>query len=388
MGFKAQKKDVKQAMSSEFTSSLIKEIRANNGTIVRGDLTIKLAEYFGFCWGVERAVSMAYEARSHFPDQTLHITNEIIHNPQVNERLDDMDVQFIQNNNGQKDFESVKEGDVVILPAFGATIQEMQLLDNKGVQIVDTTCPWVSKVWNAVDSHRKKGQTSVIHGKYAHEETIATASFCEDYIIVKDMEEAEYVANYIINGGNKEEFMAKFKNAVSAGFDPDVHLQKVGLANQTTMYKKETKAIGRMMEKAMLKRYGPSELSDRYAEFDTICDATQERQDALLDIVSPEALSLSPLDFVLVVGGWDSSNTAHLKEIPEKYGVPAFHIDRATRIRADNTVEHRSESGEIEITSDFLKKGPMTIAVTSGASTPDKFFEDAIEQLIVLHKLL
>jgi 4-hydroxy-3-methylbut-2-enyl diphosphate reductase len=163
----------------------------------------------------------------------------------------------------------------VILPAFGATIQEMQLLDSKGVQVVDTTCPWVSKVWNAVDNHRKLGQTSIIHGKWAHEETVATASFCDDYIIVKDMKEAEYVANYIVNGGDKVEFMEKFKNAVSKGFDPDVHLVKVGLANQTTMYKRETKAIGRLLEVTMLKKFGPENLAVHYAEFDTICDATQ-----------------------------------------------------------------------------------------------------------------
>lgn len=388
MGFKEEKAEVKDMMVSEFSSPLIAEIRANNGTITRGDLTIILAEFYGFCWGVERAVSMAYEARSHFPDKKLHITNEIIHNPQVNERLHDMEVNFIENNGGVKNFDAVDKGDVVILPAFGATIQEMQLLDQKGVQIVDTTCPWVSKVWNAVDSHRKKGQTSVIHGKYSHEETIATASFCEDYIIVKDMEEAEYVAKYITEGGNKVEFMEKFKNAVSKGFDPDVHLKKVGLANQTTMYKKETKAIGRLMEMAMLKKFGPQEIGERYAEFDTICDATQERQDALLDIVAPEAVAKSGLDFVLVVGGFDSSNTAHLKEIPEKFGVPAYHIDRAVRIRPDNSIEHRSEHGDVVVTPNFLRPGKLTVAVTSGASTPDKFFEDAIEQMVMLHKLL
>ena len=227
MGFKEEKKDVAEMMITEFTSPLVAELRANKGVITRGDVTVKLAEFYGFCWGVERAVAMAYEARSHFPDKTIHITNEIIHNPQVNERLHDMDIQFMDGKDGPKDFGKVNSGDVVILPAFGATIQEMQLLDQKGVQIVDTTCPWVSKVWNAVDSHTKAGQTSVIHGKWAHEETIATASFCENYIIVKDLDEAMYVANYITNGGDKDEFLRKFRNAVSKGFDPDVHLKKV-----------------------------------------------------------------------------------------------------------------------------------------------------------------
>lgn len=203
MGFKEEKDEVAGMMASEFTSPLVAELRANNGKIKRGDVTIKLAEFYGFCWGVERAVAMAYQARSHFPDKTIHITNEIIHNPQVNERLHEMDIKFMDGKSGAKDYSKVNNGDVVILPAFGATIQEMKLLDEKGVQIVDTTCPWVSKVWNAVDAHIKKGQTSVIHGKYAHEETIATASFCDNYIIVKDLSEAEYVAKYITEGGDK-----------------------------------------------------------------------------------------------------------------------------------------------------------------------------------------
>lgn len=177
MGFKDEKQGVEEIMVKEFTSALVKELRDNKGTITRGDITVKPAEFYGFCWGVERAIAMAYEARNHFPTKTIHITNEIIHNPQVNERLHEMNIKFLEGDIGKKDYGSVNDGDVVILPAFGATIQEMSMLDNMGVQVVDTTCPWVSKVWNAVDSHRKAGQTSVIHGKYSHEETIATASF-------------------------------------------------------------------------------------------------------------------------------------------------------------------------------------------------------------------
>lgn len=383
-GFKDEKEEVAGMMIEEFTSPLFAEMKANNGVITRGDITVKLAIHYGFCWGVERAIAMAYEARAHFPDNTIHITNEIIHNPQVNDRLHEMDINFIENSKATgKDYSVVKEGDVVILPAFGATIQEMQMLDEKKVQIVDTTCPWVSKVWNAVDSHTKAGQTSVIHGKYAHEETIATASFCDNYIIVKDMAEAEYLTNYITEGGDRDDFLAKFKNAVSQGFDPDVHLRRLGLANQTTMYKRETKEIGRLLEKTMLKKYGPSELSQNYREFDTICDATQERQDAVTELVEQKGL-----DFVLVVGGFDSSNTAHLKEIPEKFGVEAFHIDRAECISEDNSIKHRTEDGRIEVHRDFLRKGKMTIGVTSGASTPDKAVEDCLERLFLLHKML
>lgn len=383
MGFKEEKQGVEEIMVKEFTSPLIAELRANKGVIKRGDITVKLAEFYGFCWGVERAIAMAYEARSHFPDKTIHITNEIIHNPEVNERLDAMDMKFLAGDKMNKDYSTVQDGDVVILPAFGATIQEMQYLDKKGVQIVDTTCPWVSKVWNAVDAHRKAGQTSVIHGKYSHEETIATASFCDDYIIIKDMDEATYVTDYILKGGDKEEFMRKFRNAVSKGFDPDVHLKKVGLANQTTMYKRETKAIGRLLEVTMLKKFGPANLKEHYAEFDTICDATQERQDAVTDMVEQKGL-----DFILVVGGFDSSNTAHLKEIPEKFGVESYHIDRAERIRPDNSIEHRESDGHLVVHKNFLKKGPLTIGVTSGASTPDKSVQDCLEAIFLLHSLL
>lgn len=179
---------------------------------------------------------------------------------------------------GVKDLETINDGDVVILPAFGASLEEMQALDNKGVQVVDTTCPWVSKVWNTVDKHTKQAFTSVIHGKWAHEETVATASFCDKYLIVKSMAEAEYVASYIEKGGDKAEFLEKFKNAISEGFDPDVDLVKVGLANQTTMYKRETRDIGKLFEKTLMAKYGPAEIGNHWMAFDTICDATQERQ--------------------------------------------------------------------------------------------------------------
>ena len=264
---------------------------------------------------------MAYEAVEHYPNRKLHITNELIHNPEVNESLEAKNVNLIEKlGGGKKNFEAVQEGDVVILPAFGASYEEMEYLNQKvcvalserksftlggricfrcmspfaltkscllrlfkNVEVVDTTCPWVSKVWNTVDMHQRKGLTSVIHGKYGHEETVATTSFCEDYICVKNMKEAEMVADYIVNGGDKEAFLKYFENAVSEGFDPDTMLKKVGLANQTTMYKKETKAIGQLLQKAMMKKFGPSELNQHYVEFDTICDATQVRSTNILN---------------------------------------------------------------------------------------------------------
>jgi len=388
MGFKDSKESVDAMMLGEFASPLVAEMRKNNGEVTRGDVTVKLAEYYGFCWGVERAVTMAYQSRDHFPNERIHITNEIIHNPQVNDRLREMDIQFIApaaTPGGSKNFDDVKEGEVVILPAFGATIDEMRLLEKRGAQIVDTTCPWVSKVWNVVDKHIQAGKTIIIHGKWAHEETVATVSFCEDYLVIKDQAEADYVVDYIVNDGDKAAFLAKFKDAVSEGFNPDVHLKKVGLANQTTMYKRDTKEIGRTFEKAMLKIHGPSELANHYAEFDTICDATQERQDAVTELTEGK---VGEIDFVLVVGGLDCSNTAHLKEIPENYGVPAYHIDREDSIGADNTLTHREHDGTMVKLENFLKKGKWNIGITSGASTPDKCLEDALERIFLIHKLL
>lgn len=244
----------------------------------------------------------------------------------------------------------------------------------------------MSKVWNAVDAHQRKGLTSVIHGKYAHEETIATTSFCDNYICVKNMAEAEMVADYILNGGDKEAFMKYFANAVSEGFDPDTMLSKVGLANQTTMYKKETKEIGQLLQKTMMKKHGPAEVDQHYLEFDTICDATQVRQDAVTELV--ENANEYGLDFILVVGGWDSSNTAHLLEIPHMAGVRSFHINRADCIGADNTITHRTVEGEI-VTEPFLldMTKDVVMGVTSGASTPDSVVQDSLSQLFLLKQM-
>ena len=277
-GFKDVREKVDKNMGEQFKSSLVDELKGNNFVIEKDGVKVHLAKDFGFCWGVERSIALAYEAVEHFPGKTVHITNELIHNPEVNDKLHDMDVQFIDKlGEGKKDFSKVGDGDVVILPAFGASFEEMTMMNEKNVDIVDTTCPWVSKVWNTVDTHQRKGLTSIIHGKYAHEETVATVSFCEDYICVKDMKEAEMVSDYISNGGDKEAILEYFKNAVSKGFDPDTMLDKVGLANQTTMYKKETRAIGQMFQKTMMKKFGPDQLNNHYYEFDTICDATQVR---------------------------------------------------------------------------------------------------------------
>lgn len=370
--------EVSGQMQTEYQSDLIQQIRDNNYTLNRGDVTIRLAEAFGFCWGVERAVAMAYETRQHFPTERIWITNEIIHNPSVNQRLRDMQVGFIEVNAGQKDFSVVDRGDVVILPAFGASVQEMQLLNDKGCTIVDTTCPWVSKVWNTVEKHKKTSHTSIIHGKYNHEETIATSSFASTYLIVLNLAEAQYVCDYILNGGDRQEFMAKFSRACSAGFDPDKDLERVGIANQTTMLKGETEQIGKLFEHTMLKKYGPAALNQHFLSFNTICDATQERQDAMFKLVD------EPLNLMVVIGGYNSSNTTHLQEIAIERGIPSYHIDSAERIGPGNRVEHKPLHRDLEVCENWLPEGKIVVGVTSGASTPDRVVANAIEKIFAL----
>ncbi|NJL62335.1 MAG: 4-hydroxy-3-methylbut-2-enyl diphosphate reductase [Methylacidiphilales bacterium] len=370
--------EVATQLKSEYQSNLIQEIRDRNYNFKRGNVTIRLAQSFGFCWGVERAVAMAYETRQHFPSEQIWITNEIIHNPSVNQRLREMEVKFIPVEAGNKDFSIIGSGDVVILPAFGASVQEMQLLNEKGCKIVDTTCPWVSKVWNTVEKHKKGEFTSIIHGKYNHEETVATSSFAGTYLIVLNMQQAEYVANYILNGGDKNEFMAKFSKSYSAGFDPDIDLERVGIANQTTMLKGETEEIGKLFERTMMKKYGPQALNEHFQSFNTICDATQERQDAMFELVKEK------LDLMIVIGGFNSSNTTHLQEISEENHIPSYHIDCVERIQSQIAIEHRQLNGELQITKDWLPEGEIVIGITSGASTPDIVVEEIIEQIFEL----
>jgi len=332
---------------------------------------------------------MAYETRRHYPTERIWITNEIIHNPSVNDHLREMDVLFIPVDDGVKDFSEVATGDVVILPAFGATVQEMQLLNERGCHIVDTTCPWVSKVWNTVEKHKKQAFTSIIHGKVKHEETLATSSFAGTYLVVLDLAEAQMVCDYILASGAaaadpaeraaaREAFMARFAKASSPGFDPDRDLNRLGVANQTTMLKSETEEIGRMFERTMLQRFGPAELNEHFLAFNTICDATQERQDAMFALVD------EPLDLMVVIGGYNSSNTTHLQEIAVSRGIRSFHIDTPERIGPGNRIEHKPLGADLEMVEPFLPEGPIRVGITSGASTPDRVVEDVIQRLIAL----
>jgi len=443
---KSQMESAMEQLKSISGSDLVTKLRQNGFRLSVGDVTFVLAESYGFCWGVERAVAMSYEARNFFPNSKIWGTNEIIHNPNVNKNLRDMGVEFVPKRpDGGKDFSGVQEGDVVLFPAFGASVDEMALLKERKVQVVDTTCPWVSKVWNSVEKTKDKGHTAVIHGKYSHEETIATKSLAEKYLVVKDMDEAEYVATYILEGGDRDEFMQKFAKAVSDNFDPDTDLERVGVANQTTMLKGETELIGKLLERVMIKKYGPQNINDHYISFNTICDATQERQDAMykmfnakyeppssklyaelegeqVGVLLQSAKNAEQLlsrkkedamrgeadrpveakdkpDLCLVIGGYNSSNTTHLLEIAEEEGVPAYHIDCADRISRDgsaSSIEHKplaTTSAQammdegLEIKRDFLPDGPVVIGITSGASTPDSEVGKVLESVLAIRGL-
>jgi 4-hydroxy-3-methylbut-2-en-1-yl diphosphate reductase len=378
---------VSALLDSEYKSNLIQQIRDNGYTLTQGDVTIRLAEEFGFCWGVERAIALAYETRQQFPKERIWITNEIIHNPSVNQNLRDMDVQFIPvDAQDNKDFSVVEGADVVILPAFGASVQEMQLLTQKGCTIMDTTCPWVSKVWNSVEKHKKSDYTSIIHGKYKHEETVATSSFAGTYLIVLNLSEAQYVCDYILSPDEtiegrterKSEFLAKFKNAYSEGFDPEADLVRVGVANQTTMLKGETEEIGKLFERTLMRKYGPTVLNKHFMSFNTICDATQERQDAMFQLVD------EPLDLMVVIGGYNSSNTTHLQEISIERDIPSYHIDSADRIGPGNQVEHKPLNESLAMLENWLPEGPIVVGITSGASTPDRVVSDVVIKIFAL----
>jgi 4-hydroxy-3-methylbut-2-en-1-yl diphosphate reductase len=373
--------EVANRLQSEYQSDFIQQIRNNNFTLQQAGVTVRLAEAFSFCWGVERAVAMAYETRQHFPNKRIWITNEIIHNPSVNQNLRDIKVEFIPTKDNHKDFSVVAKEEVVILPAFGASAQEMQILNEKGCTIVDTTCPWISKVWNTVEKHKKGNFTSIIHGKYNHEETINTSSFTSKYLVVLNLAEAKYVCDYILNGGNRDEFMLKFSKACSVDFNPDTDLKQLGIANQTTMLKTETEQIGKLFEHTMMRKYGPSNLNQHFISFNTICDATQERQDAILKLVDEK------LDLMIVIGGFNSSNTTHLHEIALNRGIPSYHIDTAERISLDNRIEHKLLNQNLTVTENWLPDSPVVVGITAGASTPNKTVEETIKKIFQMKEV-
>lgn len=375
------KDQVKGDLAQDYKSDIVDWVRAR-GSLVVGNLTLRLAKEFGFCYGVERAVDYAYETRKRFPDRPIFLTTELIHNPRVNKMLREMGIGFL-NGLGPADrrIEELTTRDVVIIAAFGTPIGEMELLKEKGCVLVDATCGSVVMVWKRVEQYARDGFTAVVHGNYQHEETRATVSRAADhpggrYLVVWDKGEAQKVCDYIRTGSDREAFMRAFREKSSAGFDPDRDLQRIGVANQTTMLSSESLEIARMLKEAMRERYGEAGLPEHFRTFDTICTATQDRQDAILELVR------EPADLVLVIGGFNSSNTSHLCEIASQYA-SAYHIDEADCLLSAEAIRHKPVGRREPIVSrDWLPKGPAVVAMTAGASTPNRVIGDAIHRLI------
>src|SRR5690349_11632702 len=374
---------VQAQVLSHYRSELVERIRAN-GHVLSADglLTVKLAKEFGFCYGVERAIDLAYAARKVFPERPIYILGEIIHNPEVNDQIRAMGIKFLSGKEKDADIEDLKKDDVVIIPAFGTEVATRAKLQAKGCQFVDTTCGDVMSVWKRVRQYSKDKVTSIIHGKAWHEETKATSSQTASggghHLVVFTLAETDYVCSYILNGGNKAEFLEKFKGAYSEGFDPDVHLQAIGVANQTTMLRGETEEVQRRLKNAMIQKYGIGEIEKHFRFFDTICGATQDRQDAL------EKLLREPMDLLLVIGGYNSSNTSHLAEMGEAK-LPTFFIKNAAKMASEKSIVHWNQHLQSEVeTKDWLPQGKITVGITAGASCPNNLIEDTIKRLFEL----
>jgi len=374
---------VQAQVMSHYRSELVERIRARGHEISAGGLTVKLAKEFGFCYGVERAIALAYAARKVFPDRPLYILGEIIHNPEVNDQIRAMGIKFLTGSQKDADIEDLQPGDIVIIPAFGTDVATRRRLEEIGCQFVDTTCGDVMSVWKRVRQYSREGVTSIIHGKAWHEETKATSSQARaygqgHYLVVYNLEETDYVCRYIVHGGNKEQFLKKFAGAYSEGFDPDVHLQAIGVANQTTMLRGETEEVQRRLRNAMIQKYGEANLHRHFRYFDTICGATQDRQDAL------QKLLQEPLDLLLVIGGYNSSNTSPLAEMGEAK-LPTYFIKNASKLVSSDLIRHYSLQRQEEIeTRNWFPDGPGTVGVTAGASCPNNLIEDVIRRLFEL----
>ena len=376
------KGDIEGALVADYHSRVVDHIRARGYVLSAGDLTFKLAREFGFCYGVDRAVEYAYETRTKFPERRVFLVGEIIHNPHVNKKLQAMGVEFLRRpDDGEFDFAHITPADVVILPAFGVTVQDFERLRAVGCVLVDTTCGSVLNVWKRVDSYAKDGFTAVIHGKYHHEETKATASQVSKYpggkyLVVRDMTEAREVCTQIEGAGSAERFLGLFAGKSSPGFDPDRDLVRVGVANQTTMLSGESLAIAAEIRRSMIRRYGDAALAEHFRTFDTICSATQDRQDAVLKLIA------EPLDLMVVIGGYNSSNTTHLAAICHEKA-PTYHIEDATCIDPKaGTIRFRPVGGKTEERREgWLPEGRVTIGVTAGASTPNNKIGETVERI-------
>jgi 4-hydroxy-3-methylbut-2-enyl diphosphate reductase len=379
---------IEGALTADYHSQVVDAIRASGYSLEVGEVTFRLAGEFGFCYGVDRAVEYAYETRTKFPGKRTFLVGEIIHNPHVNQKLAVMGVEFLhrpEGREGEFDFSAVTADDVVILPAFGVTVHDFERLRALGCVLVDTTCGSVLNVWKRVEVYARDGFTALIHGKNYHEETKATSSQVNKYpggkyLVVRDMSEARVVCEYIEGRGTRDEFLQQFKGKMTPGFDPERDLQRVGVANQTTMLSGESLAIAGEVARSMARRWGPEALSEHFRTFDTICSATQERQDAVLKLIA------EPLDLMVVIGGYNSSNTTHLAAICHEK-VPTYHIEDAACIDVnDGSIRHRPVGvhHSEERRERWLPPGPLRIGITAGASTPNNKIGETIERIAAL----
>ena len=366
-----------------FHSSIVETLRDHGGKITVANTTLLLAEQFGFCYGVKRAIDLAYASRQVFPANRIFLIGEIIHNPEVNRQLRDMDIVSLPWREMDASYDALTCDDVLIVPAFGAPTTFMDKVAQRGCYVIDTTCGDVMKVWRRVRGYAKDHVTSIIHGKSDHEETRATASRAlgaqgnGHYLVVLTQADVEFLCHYLLHGGDRARFLARFKGGHSPGFDPDVHLQTVGLANQTTMLKSETEEMQRRIRSAIIARDGDA---GAFQVYDTICGATQERQDALFEMLR------LPMDLLLVVGGYNSSNTSHLVAMAQPL-VTTFFIRDASCIRSLNEIAHFDLRDRREITAYanlLANPGPLTVGITAGASCPNNLIEDTIFKVLEL----
>ena len=373
------KAEIAGPLSSDYSSDVVETLRARGNELQVGPLTFRLAQEFGFCYGVDRAVEYAYESRTKFPDRRLLLVGEIIHNPHVNDKLRSMGIVFLERcADGEFDFGSITPDDVVLLPAFGVTMTDFNRLRAIGCIVVDTTCGSVLNVWKRVEAYARDGFTAVIHGKHYHEETKATASQVERhaagrYIVVFDMAEAKQLTGFIEHGGDAEALSRQFAAKSSPGFDFASDLQRIGVANQTTMLAGETMAVAAEFRRAFEARFGAEHLTDHFRAFDTLCSATQERQDAVQQLLQ------DPPDLMVVVGGYNSSNTCALAALAQDSGVRALHISDSDSIDpVAGTLAHQPvRTKHEEVLTSWL--GPaQVIGITAGASTPNNKIGETI----------
>ncbi|MBT8479124.1 MAG: 4-hydroxy-3-methylbut-2-enyl diphosphate reductase [Gemmatimonadetes bacterium] len=380
LGLKAE---VKPLLAEAYGSEIVKAIKASDYRLTVGRFTFRMARSLGFCYGVDRAVEYAYETCAKFAGRRIFLVGEIIHNPHVNQQLSDRGVRFLlPGEDGEFDFSPVRADDVVIIPAFGVQIADLDKLREIGCVLVDTTCGSVLHVWKRVESYARDGFTAVIHGKHFHEETRATSSqvlkYPEGrYLVVRDMEETDIVCGFIRGEVDSSVIQAKFMERASEGFDPETDLARIGVANQTTMLASESLAIAGRLREAIAERYGAEELPDRFRSFDTICSATQDRQDAIKDMMR------NPPDAMVVVGGFNSSNTNHLATLCAE-STRTFHIESARGIDVESGVITFKRAGtqEIDVVDEWLPDGPVEIGLTAGASTPDSLIGETAENIL------